>query len=149
MVAFETEFGWVLAGSTGASSPTHHVSHHVSLLTGDDLLRKFWEIEEKPTADVVLSCEERSVMQFFKSHHSRAESGNFVVPLPNVGPLGESRSQAVRRFFSLQRLLHSKGQFKKLDLVVKEYFDMGHAEQVPVPRKAEGIKHHLQGVCRF
>ena len=53
VVAFETEFGWVLAGSTGPSSPTHHVSRHVSLLTGDDLLRKFWEIEEKPTADVV------------------------------------------------------------------------------------------------
>ena len=46
--------------------------------------------------------------------------------------MGESRSQAIRRFLSLERSLHSKGQFEELDLVMKEYFDMGHAEQVPV-----------------
>ena len=131
-VALETDFGWVLAGSTGPSSTRHHVAHHVSLLTGDDILRKFWEIEKPMTA---MSPEERSVTQFFETHHSRADSGNFVVPLPRrqgAGPLGESRPQAVRRFLSLERTLHTKRQFKELDLVVKEYFDMGHAEQVPV-----------------
>ena len=45
-MAFETEFGWVLAGGTCA--PFHHVVvHHSSLLSGDDLLHRFWEIEEK------------------------------------------------------------------------------------------------------
>ena len=42
--AFETEFGWVLAGRLDASSPSTHVaSHHASLTTRDDLLRRFWE----------------------------------------------------------------------------------------------------------
>ncbi len=81
-VALETEFGWVLAGNTGTSSPTHHVTHHVSVLTGDDILRKVWEIEEKPMTDAVLSPEERSVMQSFKLCHSRADTVNFIVPLP-------------------------------------------------------------------
>ena len=82
--AFETEFGWVLAGNAGPSSPTHHVSHsRLSLLTGDDILCKFWEIEEKPITDAVLSSEERSVVQFFNSNHSRVDSGSFVVPFPS------------------------------------------------------------------
>ena len=47
-VALETEFGWVLAGNTGSSSPASHaVVHHATLLSGDDILRKFWEIEKK------------------------------------------------------------------------------------------------------
>ena len=144
--AFETDFGWVLAGNAGPSSPTHHVSHHVSLLTGDDILRKFWEIEEKPMTDVVLSTEERSVMQFFDSNHSRVDSGNFVAPLPrrpDAGLIGESRSQAVRRFLSLERSLHAKGQFGELDFVVKEYFHMDHAELVPA---ADLCKKAVDGV---
>ena len=85
--------------------------------------------------DAAMSPEERSVTQFFETHHSRTDSGNFVIPLPRrqgAGPLGESPPQAVRRFLSLERTLHTKRQFKELDLVVKEYFDMGHTEQVPV-----------------
>ncbi len=84
-------------------------------------------------SDAVLSPEERSVIQFVESHHSRADTGNFIVPLPKrreADPLGESRSQAVHRFHTLERSLHAKGQFMELDQVVREYFDMGHAERV-------------------
>ena len=43
-VAFETCFGWVLAGSTEAVSPIKQfATHHVSCLTGDNILRKFWD----------------------------------------------------------------------------------------------------------
>ena len=80
--AFETRFGWVLAGNAGPSSPSHFFSHHVTLLTDDDILRKFWEIEEKPMTDVVMSGEERSVVHHFDVNHARTETGSFVVPLP-------------------------------------------------------------------
>ena len=46
--------------------------------------------------------------------------------------LGESRSQAVKRFLSLERSLYSKGQFQKFSTVMEEYFKMNHAELVPV-----------------
>ena len=47
-IAFETQFGWVLAGSTGSCVPAQVVAtHHSTILTGDDLLRRFWEVEEK------------------------------------------------------------------------------------------------------
>ena len=46
-MAFETEFWWVLAGSADSCFPIQQVTnHHASLVSGDDLLRQFWEVEE-------------------------------------------------------------------------------------------------------
>ena len=135
-VAFETKFGWVLAGETNACTPAACITtYHTSLLSGDDVLRKFWEIEEKPMSDSALSLEERTVVHHFRNHHSRTDSGRFIVPLPkksDTRPIGESRSQAVRRFLSLERSLQSKNQFAEFEAVMKEYIDMGHAEPVPL-----------------
>ncbi len=134
-VAFETLFGWVLAGSTEVCGPSNQVAtHHVLCVTGDDILRRFWEIEDDPLSETFLSPEERSVVQHFKTNHSRTENGRFVVPLPkreNTKPLGESRSQAVRRFLSLERTLHANSRFNELGEVMEEYFDLGHAKLVP------------------
>ena len=77
--AFETEFGWVLAGRLDSLGPNHVASHHTSFVAGDDLLRRFWEIEN---SEVCLSSEERSVMQHFKETHYRTDARRFVVPLP-------------------------------------------------------------------
>ena len=57
-----------------------------------------------------------------------------MVPLPmkpSTGPIGESRSLATRRFLSLERSLHAKGQFQRFSEVIEEYFVMKHAEPVP------------------
>lgn len=89
-VAFETEFGWVLAGETSSCAPTNHVTtYHTSLISGDDVLRKF---SEKPLSDSTLSLEERTVVHHFRDNHSRTDSGKFVVPLPkkpDTKPIGE------------------------------------------------------------
>ena len=134
-VAFQTQFGWVLAGSTSSCAPTQVIAtHHGTLLTGDDLLRRFWEIEEKVGSEFCFTLEEKTVLDHFRSHHARLENGRFMVPLPKKSgtkPLGESRSQAVRRFISFERSLHLKGQFPEFKVVIDEYFDSGHAEPVP------------------
>ena len=134
-IAFETLFGWVLAGKIDANIPDCNIdSHHVSFITGDDLLNKFWEIEEHLQNDLILSPEERSVVSHFRDNHTRSDSGRFVVPLPKrleAKLLGESRSQAVRRFLLLERALHSRNLFEDFNAVMQEYFDMGHAENVP------------------
>ena len=58
-----------------------------------------------------------------------------MVPLPkrdDVSKIGESRSQAVQRFLSLERSLHSKDQFSAFADVIEEYFSLRHAEEVPL-----------------
>ena len=134
--ALETKFGWVLAGDThgNVSLPVQHVSHHTTALAGDDMLRKFWELEETPS-EPVFSVEEKAVVEHFKENHFRLPDGRFVVPLPkrdDVSKIGESRSQAVRRFLPLERSLHSKEQFSAFADVIEEYFSLCHAKEVPL-----------------
>ena len=105
---------------------------HASTVCGDDLLRRFWEIEEPPLSSPATSLEERSVVRHFETNHSRTKSGRFIVPLPrkpDAKPISESRSQAVRRFLALERSLHHKDRFQEVDSVMK---DLGHAEIVPI-----------------
>ena len=46
-VGFKTEFGWVLIGETESCVPTDLITtYHTSLVFADDILFKFWEIEE-------------------------------------------------------------------------------------------------------
>ena len=145
-VAFETEFGWVLAGEAESCAPSDHVTtYHTTLISGDDVLRKFWEIEEKPMSDSTLSPEERTVVHHFCDNHSRSDSGRFIVPLPkkpDTKQIGESRSQAVRRFLSLERSLHAKNRFDEFGSVMQEYLDLGHAELVP-PSDLEKPQHQV------
>ena len=84
--------------------------------------------------EVLLSPEERSVMQHFEKTHRHAPDGRFIMSLPkkpHAPPLGESRSHALRRFLSLERTLRAKDEFETFDSVMQEYFDMKHAELVP------------------
>ena len=74
------------------------------------------------------------MVRHFKSNHTRSKEGRFIVPLPkdpNARPIGESRSQAVRRFLSLEHSLNRKGCFQEFGAVMQEYLDLGHAEAVP------------------
>ncbi len=118
--AFETIFD--LAGKIDSHALTRMpplMSQLFLTTSGNDLLRQFWDSSN-------LSSDERSVIQHFKDTHTRTEEGRFIVPLPKKPkskPLGESRSQAVRRFLSLEKSLCSKGQFKE---------EMEHAEPVPL-----------------
>ncbi len=98
----------------------HIASHHVFLKSGDDILRQFWEIEQQPLCEPSLTLDEKIAVQHFKASHFRASDGRFMVPC--------LRSQAVRRFLHLEHSLHAKHQFADM---VREYFDMGHAEPVP------------------
>lgn len=98
------------------------------------MLRKFWELKENPSDKPALSPEEHAALRHFEDQHYRTESGRFVVPLPRRSDaklLGESRSQAVRRFTRFERSLHAKGIFPEFKNVIDEYLDMGHAELVP------------------
>jgi len=57
--ALNTEFGWVLAGNAGPQTGSNLVTaHFTSVQTGDDLLRRFWDIEEKAVPNCTLTLDE-------------------------------------------------------------------------------------------
>ena len=84
-VRFHVRFGCVFAGKLNVYASSHSItSHNVSVVTGDDLLRKLWEIEEWTKDQSYLTPEERSVVQHFKDNHSRTEDGRFIVSQPHA-----------------------------------------------------------------
>ena len=105
-----------------------------SVLQGDDLVMKFWEVEERVPHQPAVSIEERTTQEYFDTTHTKDENGRFIVPLPqkeNVDPLGDSQALAVKRFLSLERSLKASNNSHDFTEAVREYLDMGHAEPVP------------------
>lgn len=106
-------------------------SLHSFTPSGDDILRS---IEESSSLSPALTLEEYALLKHFNTHYHRAEGGTFMIPLPKKSDnqsLGESRSQAVRRFFSLECSLIQKNKLREFQDVMQEYLDLGHAESVP------------------
>ena len=61
------------------------------------------------------------VVRHFESNHTLTKERHFIVLLPkdpNARSIGESRSQAVRRFLSLERSLNRKSCFQEFDTVM-------------------------------
>ena len=82
----------------------------------------------------VLSSEEKTVVQHFHDKYSRIKDGRYVAPVTmkmNTMPLGESRSNAVRKFLWLEQSLCTKGQFDEFACSIEEYLVEGHAECIP------------------
>ena len=130
--AQRTIFGWVIAGPTKEPQQITVVCHHVSVTT-DELLRKFWEIEEVPHASHY-TREEEECETHFQRTHTRDSSGRYIVHLPfksTAMPLGNSWYQARRRFFSLERRLHNNNNlFEQYKAFMDEYLALGHMHKV-------------------
>ena len=75
-------FGWVLAGNTNTEGSNTVVSHHVSVLTGDELLRQFCDLIEKSAANSTPTRKERTVINHFDAHLSRDSEAKFILPAP-------------------------------------------------------------------
>ena len=63
----------------------------------------------------------------------------------NVPPLGESKTQALCNFTSMEQSLRAKGTFKNFSEVMHEYFEKDHGEQVPLEEldSQHGEVHYL------
>ena len=58
--AFETTFGWILAGTiNGVKSKQHSSTCYLTTLSSDELLKQFWEVEDHNYCQPVLSSEEQ------------------------------------------------------------------------------------------
>ena len=138
LYAINTIFGWVVGGccESNTEAASTHVCCYASTSSSaetDRLLKSFWESEEPPTANTLTEDDDRA-LTYFNTTHSRLEDGRYEVRTPRrltVKPLGNSRSQAVRRYNTNKRSLQRKGKWKDFAKAVKEYAKLGHSELVP------------------
>ncbi|XP_012136800.1 uncharacterized protein LOC105662012 [Megachile rotundata] len=102
----KTKVGWVIGGSSpGSDSPHSTTCHNIRTLHFG--MARFWEIEESPQTQH-LSDSDKFAEQHYVRHTKRNNDGRYVVALPfkdNIGQLGESKTQALKRFESLERKL--------------------------------------------
>lgn len=105
--------------------------------------------------DQILSTEDEAQAEsIFQNSTSRVQDRRFQVEIPLKSPneferLGESLPLALKRFYSLEnRFKKNENQFIAYKDFIKEYFDLGHAKELPLnPRNEEGklryfIPHH-------
>ena len=144
-MAQATQFGWVISGPATRKNPskgpipTHHTQtqsteedEHL-----DELLVQFWETEEPPEEEETSPSQlEDQVQQHYVDHviYSPTEC-RYEVTLPrkpDIPPLGESRTQALCRYYTNEKSIIRRKIWEPFQQVVQGYLDLGHAEPVPV-----------------
>jgi len=147
LVGQETIFGWVLSGPVASTSSQKRVSAFTTQITEtsdrgwENLLTKFWEVENIPTKRLKESdsyCDSN-----FLQTTTRDASGRYVVTLPfrepeNFGSkLGYSRSTALAQFFR-------NGNRLKRDFPLKEQYDSVIQEYLELPQVVLQQAHKIQ-----
>ena len=141
--AWLTVFGWTILGTynpsnqTGSQSAiTYVVSPAESSLLTDQLLTRFWELEEPSVYQSALTPSEIKVEKHFEQTHSYdSTQKKYMVRLPRSEgnfDLGESRTQALNRARANERSLIRKEKLPQFQAVMQEYLDLGHAQPVSV-----------------
>ena len=145
--AIETKLGWVLSGpATGLSCE----STSMSLLTLDDTLKKFWDLET-----IGIKTEESSVYEEFMQNIVFRD-GRYCVHLPWKGyhpPLPDNFNLCQTRLFGLiRRLRQSPHILREYDNIIQDQISKGIVEIVEDPwtpskiGKLHYLPHH--GVIR-
>jgi len=136
--------GWLLAGKVKDSSCSSQVTvNHFIGRKVDQILERFWRLEEVPTKQH-FSKEEEACEIHFQNTMARLDNGRFQVRLPfrnNKEQLGESRTMAIKRLLSLEKRF-VKFPIQKTQYVnfMNEYLTMGHMTE---------ISHNNESECYF
>lgn len=155
-LALSTVFGYVLMGDypniANVASPcairNANAAFSFSAIPLDDLMQKFWEVEELPKIKY-LSPEETECENLYVSTVHRADDGRYSVALPfckDPNELGNSRSTALRRFMALERKFRQSPDLRdSYNQVIGEYIVNGYISEVADSDIADDgyyIPHH-------
>ncbi|CAI6351883.1 unnamed protein product [Macrosiphum euphorbiae] len=145
--AFSSIFGWILIGPVLQTEVECHASFPVSLTVSiQDLMEKFWHVEEPVTAPESFTDEGRCE-EIFVAEHKRLPSGRFAVPLPTRTALSSlsfpgSREHAIKRFENLEKRLSTDSKLRELYCnFMSEYLALGHMSVAKTPG-TYFIPHH-------
>ncbi|KAG5881647.1 hypothetical protein JTB14_036756 [Gonioctena quinquepunctata] len=131
-VAVQTVFGYVIMGkvpilsSVSDSNVFFNLEEESSL---NELMRKFWEIEQVPK-NTSPNTEELECEKMYTSTFNRDSVGRFTVALPfknSPNTLGDSKECAMTRLFSLERKLTKFSELRSgYNDIMRESIEQGH-----------------------
>ncbi|XP_062713533.1 uncharacterized protein LOC134290411 [Aedes albopictus] len=131
-----TYLGWVVTGTIITPEVPESTARHSNIATIEDvenLMHRFWELEEVSTAPS-RSPEEQACEDHFLSTYSRDTTGRFVVRLPfnqEVDLLDNCRDLALKRFLMLEkRFKRDPGLREQYVDFLREYESLGHCHQI-------------------
>ncbi|XP_050554512.1 uncharacterized protein LOC126911949 [Spodoptera frugiperda] len=129
-----TKFGWIISGPIAIQTRKKAPIHCNIVNSLDTQLRLFWEIEDLPKVRDVQTDEERECEDHFVRTTTRGSDGRFCVHIPfrqSPESLGDSYTQAERRFLALEKRLQRSSDYKSLySNFMQEYLSLGHMTQV-------------------
>lgn len=149
---FETQFGWVVAGSYEDTEDDLPVYANLAVIDGlEACLQRFFDQEEIAEPATVTTEEER-FEEHFQRTFRRNEDGRFVVQLPfrdTVSQLGSSRSLALKRFLMLEKKLARDPELKaQYAAFIEEYQELGHCREVKEDEDPPGLQtYYLPHHC--
>ncbi|XP_008188407.1 uncharacterized protein LOC103310822 [Acyrthosiphon pisum] len=147
--ALDTQLGWIIFGSfsTPNKSPPVTLTTAIAPPSIEDLIKKFWLIEE-PAAPSSPTTEDQWCEEYFTKSTSRDTTGRFCVALPFrhlfTGPtqqhgtsrhgLGDSRFIALKIFYNLEkRLAKDPVLYAAYRQFMSTYRSLGHMVPAPSP----------------
>ncbi|XP_028164774.1 uncharacterized protein LOC114355925 [Ostrinia furnacalis] len=142
--ALSTAFGYVLMGG---SQGVNNMATSFSALALDEMVHKFWQLEELPVKGY-LSQEDTICENLFASSVSRDDTGRYCVSLPfskDPSNLGNSRTPAQRRFMALEKKFKQDPSLQEqYNKVIQDYIDNDYLSEVTSDNADEGyyIPHH-------
>ena len=132
--AENTIFGWAVGGFTSASTAQQTTSICLKLApvqeNAEQLLQRYWALEEVPGDASSLSAEEQRAVSHFMETHSRDTEGRYNVSLPKRDPpilQGKLRETALKRYLGNQKSLKKNGKWDSFHQGLEEHLQMVHA----------------------
>ena len=127
-----TEFSYGVVGPLASHTKVLTLIPQDSTLQDD--LSRLWSLEQVPDAPTLAEDELRTVEIFNKT--TTLKDGRVTVSLPfkkDPPSLGDSRRQALSRFYHNERSLKAKGKLQAFECALQEYLTLGHAHVIPPP----------------
>ncbi|XP_033227092.1 uncharacterized protein LOC117179426 [Belonocnema kinseyi] len=157
LIAQDTVFGWIISGSLFSDAPrwaartssTPLKTMHCALDDGlQEMLQRFWAVEEVASPIKKLNPEDEVCDQLYSDKHSRNGEGRYTVRLPlkakHPPSFIETRRVALSSLSNIHpRFLRDPQLAKAYQNFMKEYEELGHTHSVEISRGLRRITTNL------
>ncbi|GBM66014.1 hypothetical protein AVEN_39181-1 [Araneus ventricosus] len=150
LILQETVFGHVLSGTVEGKQEIQHCGLISQVENLDNLVKKFWEVENITDMPTSKNKEELECENHFMQTYRRDKDGKYIVSLPlkeNM-QLGNSIQIAKQRLDSLWKRLNNDSSMANLYCnFMKEYEELGHMQKIDNSDNLKYVMPH-HGVYR-